>query len=154
MNYPSVSIIIPARNEKGNIEPLVFLYGGNLGKPQDIPFLINCLLDNLNKLDRKFIVCGTGTETHLLQSFLKENKPLNITFIPGLPVNEYENLVSECDIGMIFLDYRFTIPNFPSRILSYMEKSIPILACTDKNTDLGKIITEGNFGWWTGTYKI
>ena len=49
---------------------------------------------------------------------------------------------------MIFLDRRFTIPNFPSRLLSYMQASIPVLAATDINTDIGKIIEEGNFGYW------
>jgi hypothetical protein len=29
----------------------VFIYGGNLGKPQGIPFLINCLDDNSNRED-------------------------------------------------------------------------------------------------------
>lgn len=143
---------IPSKNSLENIKkeasPLTFLYGGNLGKPQDIPFLISCLKDNMNKGDRKFIVCGTGTEAHLVKSIIETYRPQNITFIPGLPVDEYEKLVLECDVGMIFLDHRFTIPNFPSRILSYMEKSIPILACTDKNTDIGEIITQGRSGWW------
>jgi hypothetical protein len=49
---------------------------------------------------------------------------------------------------MIFLDHRFTIPNFPSRLLSYMQAKIPVLACTDPNTDIGKVIVEGGFGWW------
>ena len=49
---------------------------------------------------------------------------------------------------MIFLDHRFTIPNFPSRLLSYMQAKLPVLACTDPNTDVGKVITQGGFGWW------
>lgn len=141
-------------NKEVKSKSLTFLYGGNLGKPQDIPFLIQCLKDNINKEDRKFIICGTGTEMHLVQSFLQTHNPQNITFIPGLPNDEYEKLVSECDVGMIFLDHRFTIPNFPSRILPYMEKFKPILACTDKNTDIGELITKGNFGWWCESKDI
>ena len=49
---------------------------------------------------------------------------------------------------MIFLDHRFTIPNFPSRLLAYLQAGIPTLACTDPNTDVGKVIAEGGFGWW------
>lgn len=142
------------KNCRDKSEPLTFLYGGNLGKPQDIPFLIQCLKDNINKADRKFVICGTGTETHLLQSFLEEYNPRNVEFIPGLPVDEYEKLVLVCDVGMIFLDSRFTIPNFPSRILSYMEKSIPILACTDRSTDMGEIVTQGYFGWWCESNNV
>ena len=50
---------------------------------------------------------------------------------------------------MIFLDRKFTIPNFPSRLLSYLEYKLPIIAATDKNTDLGNIIEENNFGLWS-----
>ena len=57
-------------------------------------------------------------------------------------------MVPACDVGLIFLDHRFTIPNFPSRLLSYMQAGLPVLAATDVNTDVGKVITEGNFGWW------
>lgn len=56
--------------------------------------------------------------------------------------------VKMIDVGMIFLDHRFTIPNFPSRLLAYMQAKIPVLACTDPNTDIRKVITEGGFGWW------
>jgi len=49
---------------------------------------------------------------------------------------------------LIFLDRRFTIPNFPSRLLSYMQASMPVLAATDVNTDLGDVIEKGKFGFW------
>lgn len=126
----------------------IFIYGGNLGKPQGIPFLIKCLDTNKNREDCFFVISGTGTEYSKLKAYLDENKLTNVLLINGLQKSEYEDLVSACDVGLIFLDHRFTIPNFPSRILSYMQKKMPVLACTDPNTDMGKIITENNFGWW------
>ena len=50
---------------------------------------------------------------------------------------EYDNLVAGCDVGLVFLDNRFTIPNYPSRILSYMENEMPMIVCTDAATDVG-----------------
>ena len=125
----------------------VFIYGGNLGKPQDIPFIIECLKANADFDDRFFVICGTGTEYFKLRDYAETESPKNVLLIDGLPKNEYESLVSCCDIGLIFLDHRFTIPNFPSRILSYMQKSMPVIACTDPSTDIGKVISDGNFGW-------
>ena len=52
-----------------------------------------------------------------------------------------------CDIGLIFLDYRFTIPNYPSRLLSYLEYKMPIIAATDVNTDIGLIAELNNYGY-------
>ena len=65
-----------------------------------------------------------------------------------LPYEEYSCLVASCDVGLLFLDYRFTIPNFPSRLLDYMNYGLPVIAATDINTDVGRIIMEENFGWW------
>lgn len=126
----------------------VFVYGGNLGKPQNIPFVIDCLKANEKYDDRFFVICGTGTEYNKLKEYLEECHPSNLLLINGLPKDEYENFVGCCDVGLIFLDHRFTIPNFPSRILSYMKNCMPVLACTDPNTDVGKVILDGNFGWW------
>ena len=50
-------------------------------------------------------------------------------------------------MGLIFLDYRFTIPNFPSRILPYMENEIPVACVTDDATDIGDVVQQNNFGW-------
>ncbi len=126
----------------------VFIYGGNLGRPQDIPFIMECLRANKGFEDRFFVICGTGAEYPKLRDFAEKEKPGNFLLINGLPREEYENFVGCCDIGLIFLDHRFTIPNFPSRLLSYMQNRMPVLACTDPNTDIGKVIEEGGFGWW------
>lgn len=125
-----------------------FIYGGNLGKPQGIDFVVECLKGNMNLNDRFFIICGKGAEYHKLEAFYKEQQPSNMLLINGLPKKEYDELVTGCDVGLIFLDHRFTIPNFPSRLLSYMECAMPVMACTDANTDIGKVICDGGFGWW------
>ena len=130
------------------LDKTVFIYGGNLGKPQDIPFIIECLKANEKYDDRYFVICGTGTEYPKLKKYFNESAPKNVLLISGLPKDEYEGFVGCCDVGLIFLDHRFTIPNFPSRLLSYMQNCMPVLACTDPNTDIGQVITEGQFGWW------
>lgn len=128
-------------------EAQVFLYGGNLGKPQGIDFIIKCL-KKVSIIDNcYFIICGNGTEYKKLEKFINEHNCKRIILIKGLAKEEYNRFINIADIGLIFLDYNFTIPNFPSRILSYMEKGLPILACTDVNTDIGQIIEENNFGW-------
>ncbi len=124
-----------------------FIYGGNLGKPQDIPFVIKCLKANENKDDRFFIICGTGTEYSKLKAYMDSENPKNVLLINGLPKDEYETFVASADVGLIFLDHRFTIPNCPSRMLSYMQNKMPVIACTVRATDIGKVVEEGGFGW-------
>lgn len=126
----------------------IFLYGGNLGKPQDVPFIVECLKACKDFNEAYFVVCGNGTEYYKMEEFFEREKPQNVKLINSLPRDEYEDFVKCADVGLIFLDHRFTIPNFPSRLLSYIKNGIPVYALTDKSTDIGEIITTNNFGWW------
>ncbi|PGK34798.1 glycosyltransferase WbuB [Bacillus anthracis] len=130
------------------IDKTVFIYGGNLGKPQGIDFLIECLKVNKNNNQVHFVIVGAGTEFPKLKTCINNENLTNTQLFSQLPKDEYDILASSCDVGLIFLDKRFTIPNFPSRILSYMQASMPILAATDINTDIGEIIEDGGFGLW------
>lgn len=126
----------------------VFVYGGNLGKPQGIDFMIKCLKSQSSNSEVFFLIVGDGTEYGKIEQFIRTEKPVNIRLMKRLPKEDYDKMVGACDVGMIFLDHRFTIPNFPSRLLSYMQAKIPVLAVTDSNTDVAKIILSGGFGWW------
>ena len=126
----------------------VFVYGGNLGKPQGIPFIIECLKKLNGHPEAYFLIVGDGTEFGKLQAFFDNEKPANMKLLKRLPKEDYDRMVAACDVGLIFLDHRFTIPNFPSRLLAYMQAGLPVLAATDPNTDIGKVIEDGGFGWW------
>lgn len=129
-------------------DKIIFVYGGNLGKPQGIPFIIECI-DKAQSIDGAFfLIVGSGTEYHKLEEYVEEKNPKNLKLMKAIPKEDYDRFVASCDVGLIFLDHRFTIPNFPSRLLSYMQAGLPVLAATDPNTDVGKVIVDGGFGWW------
>ena len=130
------------------LDKAVFVYGGNLCKPQGIPFLIECLKAEKDNQNVFFLIVGNGTEYSDLSDYVSASKHNNAKLMRRLPKEDYDPLVAACDVGMIFLDHRFTIPNFPSRLLGYMQAKLPVLAVTDSNTDIGTVITAGGFGWW------
>ncbi len=131
----------------------VFIYGGNLGRPQGIDYLLACLETNKNRTDCYFLVVGSGTHYDLLLDWYKDNKEYNVKLMQSLPKSDYDMLVRSCDVGLIFLDHRFTIPNYPSRLLSYLENKMPVLCATDVNTDIGKIAEEKGYGYWCESVK-
>ena len=130
------------------LDKKVFVYGGNLGRPQGIDFLIKCLESQKKNQDVFFFIVGDGTDYAKLEEYYKKSNQCNFKLIKRLPKEDYDTVVAACDVGLIFLDHRFTIPNFPSRLLGYIQARLPVLACTDPNTDIGNIITLGGFGWW------
>ncbi len=130
------------------LDRTVFIYGGNLGRPQGIDYFIQCLKENQNQLKVFFVIIGSGTDYVKIEQFIENEQPENVLLLRQLPKKEYDILVNSCDVGLIFLDHRFTIPNFPSRLLSYMQASMPVIAATDISTDIGQVIVNGEFGYW------
>ncbi len=130
------------------IDKKVFVYGGNLGRPQGIDFLIECIKAQKDNKDAFFFIVGDGTDYEKLKEFCRSSNQDNFKLMKRLPKEDYDTVVAASDVGLIFLDHRFTIPNFPSRLLGYLQAKLPVLAATDSNTDIGKIITDGGFGWW------
>jgi putative glycosyltransferase len=135
----------------GNIdfekEKLQFVYGGNMGLPQGVLNIAPAISYFKNDRNIEFIFVGKGTEWNRINEYFKEQK--NVKILESLPREEYEKLLSSCDAGFILLDSRFTIPNYPSRTLAYLEKGIPIIAATDRNTDIKDLIQDNDIGLWS-----
>lgn len=130
------------------IDRPIFVYGGNLGKPQGIAFLIDCLDVNASRQDCYFVVVGNGTEYGKMETWYKEKTPQSVSLFASLPKEDYDQLVRACDVGLIFLDFRFTIPNYPSRLLPYLMEKKPVLVATDPNCDMGSIAESNGYGFW------
>lgn len=127
-------------------DAVVFLYGGNLGRPQGISYLVDCLRKEKDNKNVFFMIVGNGSEAHKVKNFVDQEKPVNCIFLDYLPKEEYQKIADQCDVGMIFLDFHFTIPNFPSRVLNYLSSSKPILTATDPVCDMGDLAEENGFG--------
>ncbi len=129
-------------------DSVVFIYGGNLGRPQGIGFLLEVIDYMKDRTDVFFLIVGSGTEYEKIKQHLEIGCYRNAKLFKLLPKEEYDVLLNSCDVGLIFLDPRFTIPNFPSRLTAYMEVALPIAAATDVNTDLKDILREADCGMW------
>lgn len=128
------------------LDKKIFVYGGNLGKPQGIDFLLETIT-NCKVTNAFFLIVGTGTEFDRIQNWFQTNTPQNAILLQGLPKRDYDQLLQFCDFGMLFLNKNFTIPNFPSRLLSYLEMQLPVIAATDAATDIGTIVEKNGCGY-------
>ena len=136
--------------EKYNIpnNKKIFFYGGNLGVPQDIPFIIECIKKASINNNVHFVICGKGTQQHILSDFVRDEAPDNVSLLEYLPQTDYEQVIASADVCMVFLNHNFTIPNCPARFYAYMQGGKPVLAVTDCATDIKEDIEKGGFGWW------
>lgn len=76
------------------INKTVFIYGGNLGKPQGIDFLVECIRSNEYNENSFFLIVGSGTEYSKLKNYFDIEKPSNAKLLNHLPKNDYEALVN------------------------------------------------------------
>lgn len=129
-------------------DAMLLVFGGNLGIPQGLGFLLEVLDQCKGRQDVFFLIVGSGTEYPLVDSHLRAGGHPNAVLVASLPKGQYDQLLDECDVGLIFLDPRFTIPNFPSRLTAYMEASLPILAATDTSTDIRDVLNDSGSGIW------
>jgi len=128
------------------LQKKILVYGGNLGKPQGLDFLTQTIEETINK-EIFFLVVGSGTEYGYLANWFTTKQPKNAVLLKGLQKLEYDKLLKACDVGLIFLHKDFTIPNFPSRLLSYLEYKMPVIAATDPNTDIGNVLEKHECGY-------
>lgn len=126
---------------------VLFIFGGNLGIPQGIDFLKVNITYCKSIKEAFFLIVGDGTEYSNFSHWIQTEDIKNALLIKELPKSEYDEIISLSHVGLIFLNPLFTIPNFPSRILSYMQNSLPVICATDLVTDIGDIAVNNNFGF-------
>lgn len=125
---------------------LNLVYGGNLGAPQN-PILISEFISRIELLEDVFLkIIGSGTEFDFLEKYLQKNKIKKTLILKSLSKQMYFEELEKADIGLIFLNEKFTIPNYPSRLLDYLYFDLAIISNTDKNTDITEFIHNNNLG--------
>jgi glycosyltransferase involved in cell wall biosynthesis len=129
-------------------DKIVFVFGGNLGIPQGIDFLVDCIYELRDYKQAYFVVVGDGTERDRIEAKVNQLQLNNLSLLRHLPKADYDRLMLECDVGLVCLDKRFTIPNYPSRTLAYMDMALPILAATDNVSDIRVLLNEAQCGLW------
>lgn len=129
-------------------ENITFIYGGNIGAPQGV-HNIKKVMERFNEIpNSNLVILGNGTKYQELKEFSSCIENNNIHVFDRLPKSQYDQLLNECEVGLIFLDERFTIPNYPSRLTSYLELGKPVLVSTDMNTDIGSEVVKKECGLW------
>jgi hypothetical protein len=84
------------------INVAVFIYGGDLGKPQGLDFMYKIMLPNNNRNDCFFIIAGSEAEYKKIEKCFVQNNFTNAKLFSLLPKYEYGSLLQPCGAGLIF----------------------------------------------------
>jgi glycosyltransferase involved in cell wall biosynthesis len=137
------------RTKYGIDGKFVVIFGGNMGKPQQLENVLELAKRCMHYPDVIFLLLGDGI---MMQRLAKKVEELNITNIRikgKISKKEYQDLLTVCDIGLISLNEKFTVPNIPSKSLDYFNVGLPILASIDRSTDYNKVLDDTQSGLWS-----
>lgn len=154
LHYSHEPIVIKQSDEnvkaKYGLEgKFVAIYGGNMSIAQKIENVVDLAEACIKYQDIVFLFLGRGQDIEKIKENAKEKGLTNIVFLDFMPSNDYHNLLSVCDVGLVSLNEKLVMPNIPSKTLSYFNLSIPIVASIDRNTDYGEYLESAGAGLWS-----
>ncbi|WP_150451206.1 glycosyltransferase family 4 protein [Arenibacter lacus] len=141
------------KQQEGLTNKFIVIFGGNIGKPQKLENIVDLAIACRDKSDILFLIFGYGSEYDSIRNLIQKKNVTNMELRDGVGHKEYFKLVQIADVGLISLNENFTIPNTPSKALSYYNAKKPILASIDLNTDFGTDLEKINAGLWAEAGK-
>lgn len=131
----------------GIADKFIFLYAGNMGHPQDVESIIECAGKLKDHDQIRFIFIGGGVKRKWVESQIEKQRLENVFLLDPQPREEQTNFLNACDVGFVSLVNRMYGVAMPSRTYNFLAAGKPILALTEKNSEVERIILEENVGW-------
>ncbi len=136
----------PLLKELGIEDKFVFMYAANIGHPTDVETIIGAA-ELLLADDRfHFVFIGAGAKKKWLDEIVAAKKLANVTILDYRPRSEQNVFLNACDVGLVALIKGMWGTAMPSRTYNIMAAGKPILALTDKGSELARVIDEDSIG--------
>jgi len=133
--------------ELGLRDKFVLLYAGNLGHPNDLESMIECADALRDNPEIHFVFLGAGVKRKWLESQIENFGLHNVTLLDPRPRAEQRVFLNACDIGVVSLVSKMLGVSMPSRTYNILAAGKPILALTEENSELARVVTEDRVGW-------
>jgi glycosyltransferase involved in cell wall biosynthesis len=125
----------------------VFLYAGNMGYPNDLESILWCA-EKLQDDERfHFVFLGAGVKRKWLEREVYERGFRNVTILDPRPRSEQNIFLNACDVGIVSLVKKMWGVSMPSRTYNILAVGKPILALTEADSELARVVAEENVGW-------
>lgn len=133
--------------ELGIEDKFVFMYAGNIGHPSDIETIVEAADLLAEREEFHFVFIGAGVKKKWLKSEVNRRDLKNVTILDYRPRGEQIVFLNACDIGLVALIKGMWGTAMPSRTYNIMAAGKPVLALTEENSELARVIDEEEIGW-------
>jgi glycosyltransferase involved in cell wall biosynthesis len=121
-------------------------YAGTLSISQGLMSIIDTANILKDRNDIEFFIVGDGVEKQKMIDRANEYGLKNVRFLGMQPKSVYPYVVASSDVGLVTLNSKVKTPVVPSKILSMMAASRPVLASIPLDGDAPKLIGEAQCG--------
>jgi colanic acid biosynthesis glycosyl transferase WcaI len=137
----------PLLGELGISDKLVLMYAGNLGFPNDLESIVDCARIIKDRLPVHMVFIGEGVKRKWLEQKVKELGLTNVTILDPRPRGEQMSFINSCDLGIVPLTSKMWGVSMPSRTYNLLAAGKPILALTEKDSEVDLVVKENDIGW-------
>lgn len=129
------------------VDPFVALYSGNIGLYYDFETIMQAarVLEGDNF---KFVFVGSGGRKQWLADEIKSRQMSNAMMLPYQPLETLNDSLNGCDAHFVTIAKGIEGISFPSKLYSTLAVGKPILAISEKESELRTIIESNNAGLW------
>ncbi|HEY5589743.1 MAG TPA: glycosyltransferase family 4 protein [Paludibacter sp.] len=152
---PSISVVTNWSNpEKASLETcnknktskIILQYAGNIGRVQGIIELLDAFrLSNTEGICLNFR--GTGALHSYIESYITKYNLENIHLDGGFSRNEENDILANCDIGIVSLSHGMYGLGVPSKSYHLLSAGKPILFIGEPKTEISLMVSENGIGW-------
>lgn len=153
-NWAALEEIEPCSKQENKLlkklnitDKFIFLYAGNMGHPQDVESIIKCAEKLKDHPDIRFLFIGSGVKRKWIETEIAENRLTNVVLLDPMPREDQTLFLSACDVGFVSLVSKMFGVAMPSRTYNLLAAGKPILALTETDSEVERVITEDNVGW-------
>lgn len=118
------------------------IYAGNLGKMQNVEFVLEAATLMKDEKDISFYIVGGGVNEEKLKAFAKEKELSNVTFVGMQPPEEIADLYSAADVNVIPLQKGLIYAALPSKTADCLIAGKPIITCVDDESEFAKLVRQ------------
>lgn len=134
-------------DELGLSEKFVFLYAGNMGHPNDLQSIVECAAQLREDASIHFIFLGAGVKRSWLEREVQARNLSNVTILEPRPRREQNVFLNACDVAVVSLIGKMKGVSMPSRTYNILAVGKPILALTEQNSEVARVVEEEAVGW-------
>ena len=131
----------------GLVDHFTLIYSGNLGLYYDFDSLLEAATQ-LKGEPYRFVFIGSGGKKSWIEKQIKERLLTNTLLLPYQPIENLNDSLNSGDVSGVTIAKGIEGISFPSKLYSSLAIGKPIIALSENNSDLKKIIQDDDAGMW------